>query len=87
MSNHEESKQPKPNHLVEFEEVSRTLEAVAMRFPDDSAERRAVELATKALLYVAHQKVAVEFQAFLQTFDADITPEQKLRLQALGIKV
>jgi signal transduction histidine kinase len=70
---------------MELEEALQTLRSIASRFPKESKEYQATELAAKALQYAFHDEVKRKFEVFLRDFDAELTDEQKEQLHRMGI--
>lgn len=70
----------------ELEETSKVLEALTAGFSKQSAEHKAIELAAKAMMFVFQRGMFAEFKAFAERLDADLTNEQRMRLQKLGLQ-
>jgi hypothetical protein len=70
---------------INVEESNKVLETIASNFPRRSREYKALELAAKALLFVENRKTKQEFEVFLQSFNSELTPQQKRRLCEMRI--
>lgn len=71
--------------IADMESVFKTLEEVAGEYDEDSNRRRAIELASKALLFAFTQQVQNSFRTFLNTFDRPLTEKEKDHLKSMNI--
>lgn len=73
-----------PDRIRAFEEDAKLLERIASQYDDASNEHAALKRAAMALWVVSTHNYE-PFKDFVTTSGADLTPEQRSHLAAMGI--
>ncbi len=76
---------PLQGDIADMESVLKTLQEVAGKHYEDSDQRRAIELAAKALLFAFTQQVQNSFRTFLNTLERPLTEKEKDHLKFMSI--
>jgi hypothetical protein len=61
----------------QLEKTLKILKAVSNKYSKDSIEYLSIESSAKALIFIHTEGHLNEFNKYLSSFDASITPEQK----------